>query len=169
MLCIYPSSVKIKDTPEEKMANLRAAYGFFMGHPGKKLMFMGHEFGHPDTWTENKGLDWNVADEPLHAGLSVYVRDLNQLYCSRPALYEMDYEPEGFEWINCTYEKENIVIFQRRGRESDASLVFVCSFLPDLHKQFRIGVPAEGVYRELLNSDAREYGGSGVVNEGRIR
>lgn len=156
------------DTPEEKMANLRAAYGFFMGHPGKKLMFMGHEFGYPDAWTENKGLDWNVADEPLHAGLSAYVRDLNQLYCSQPALYEMDYEPEGFEWINCTYEKENIVIFQRRGREPDASLVFVCSFLPVLHKQFRIGVPAEGVYRELLNSDAREYGGSGVVNEGRI-
>ena len=152
------------DTQEKKLANLRAAYGFFMGHPGKKLLFMGQEFAQTSEWSEAKGLDWNLLEYPNHVQMKEYVKALNQLYQTQPALYEMDYDPEGFEWINCTYDKENIVIFIRRSKKKEETLLFVCNFLPASYEKFQLGVPFAGKYKEILNSDAKQFGGGGMTN-----
>ena len=152
------------DTQEKKLANLRAAYGFFMGHPGKKLLFMGQDFAQPAEWSEEKSLDWNLMEYQNHDQMKAYVKALNQLYCSQPALYEMDYEPEGFEWISCTYDKENIVIFIRRSKKEEETLLFVCNFVPVAREKFQLGVPFAGKYKEILNSDAKQFGGEGMTN-----
>ncbi len=102
------------DTQEKKFANLRTAYGFMMGHPGKKLLFMGQDFGQMDEWNEKASLEWGLLKYDIHSQMKDYVKALNHLYRTQPALYKMDYEPEGFEWINCTYNDENIVIFERK-------------------------------------------------------
>ena len=152
------------DTQEKKFANLRAAYGFMMGHPGKKLLFMGQDFGQMDEWNENKSLEWTLLQYPVHKQMQDYVKALNHLYRTQPALSELDYEPEGFEWINCTYDKENIAIFARKTKKPEETLVFVCNFVPVAHEKFRLGVPFAGKYKEILNSDAARFGGSGMVN-----
>lgn len=152
------------DTQEKKFANLRAAYGFMMGHPGKKLLFMGQDYGQMDEWNENASLQWGLLEYPIHKGMQDYMKALNQLYKTQPALYELDYEPEGFEWINCTYNDENIAIFIRRSRKKEETLLFVCNFVPVAHEKFRVGVPFAGKYKEILNSDAVSFGGSGMVN-----
>ncbi len=152
------------DTQEKKFANLRAAYGFFMGHPGKKLLFMGQDFGQMDEWNENVSLEWDLLQYPVHSRLRDYVKALNHLYVSHPAMYEHDREPEGFEWINCTYDRENIVIFIRKSDRPEETLLFVCNFVPVAHEKFRIGVPFAGKYKEILNSDAEKFGGGGMTN-----
>ena len=152
------------DTQEKKFANLRAAYGFMMGHPGKKLLFMGQDYGQMDEWNENANLEWNLLQYPVHKEMQDYVKALNHLYRTQPALYELDYEPEGFEWINCTYSDENIAVFVRRSRKKEETLLFVCNFVPVAHTKFRVGVPFAGKYKEILNSDAVRFGGSGAVN-----
>ena len=152
------------DTQEKKFANLRAAYGFMMGHPGKKLLFMGQDFGQMDEWNENRSLEWELLQYPVHSQMQEYVKALNELYKSHPALYEKDYEPEGFEWINCTYQKENIAIFIRKTEKPEETLLFVCNFIPVAHEKFRVGVPFAGKYKEILNSDETRFGGSGMVN-----
>lgn len=152
------------DTQEKKLANLRAAYGFFMGHPGKKLLFMGQEFAQTAEWKEDKSLEWNLLENPNHANMKEYVKALNTLYTSQPALYEKDYDPEGFEWISCTYDKENIVIFIRRSAKKEETLLFVCNFAPVAHEKFQLGVPFAGKYKEILNSDAKQFGGEGMTN-----
>ncbi len=152
------------DTQEKKFANLRAAYGFMMGHPGKKLLFMGQDFGQMDEWNENAGLQWELLEYPLHKTLQEYVKALNHLYRTQPALYELDYEPEGFEWINCTYHEDNIAIFIRRTKKQEETLLFVCNFVPVAREKFHVGVPFAGKYKEILNSDAAVFGGSGMTN-----
>ena len=152
------------DTQEKKFANLRAAYGFMMGHPGKKLLFMGQDFGQMNEWNENKSLEWTLLQYPVHKQMQDYVKALNHMYRTQPALSELDYEPEGFEWINCTYDKENIAIFARKTKKPEETLVFVCNFVPVAHEKFRLGVPFAGKYKEILNSDAARFGGSGMVN-----
>ncbi len=152
------------DTQEKKFANLRAAYGFMAGHPGKKLLFMGQEFGQMDEWNENVPLEWNLLEYPVHKQMQEYVKALNHLYTSHPAMYELDDEPEGFEWINCTYQAENIAIFIRRSSKPEETLLFVCNFAPVVHEKFRLGVPFAGKYKEIFNSDSVSFGGSGVVN-----
>ncbi|MBP3927208.1 MAG: 1,4-alpha-glucan branching protein GlgB [Clostridium sp.] len=152
------------ETKVEKLANLRAAYGFQMGHPGKKLLFMGQEFAQNSEWSEAEGLHWNILEEQEHQQMQAYVKAWNHLYRSEPALYEQDYEPAGFEWINCTCDKENIVLFQRRGRREEDVLVFVCNFASNAYDAFRVGVPRAGIYEEVLNSDAKAFGGSGKTN-----
>ena len=147
-----------------KMANLRAAFGFFFGHPGKKLLFMGQDFAQTTEWTETREPDREEAKQPLHAQMSEYVRAWNRLYRSEPALFEMDYDPKGFEWINCMYDKENIVAFLRHGKDEDNTLLFVCNFGENDHETFRVGVPSAGRYKEILNSDASAFGGMGRVN-----
>ena len=152
------------DTQEKKFANLRTAYGFMMGHPGKKLLFMGQDFGQMDEWNEKESLEWGLLKYDVHSQMKDYVKALNHLYRTQPALYKMDYEPEGFEWVNCTYNDENIVIFERKTDKSEETLLFVCNFVPVEHEKFRLGVPFAGKYKEILNSDAKQFGGSGMVN-----
>lgn len=152
------------ETQEIRFANLRAAYGFMIGHPGKKLLFMGQDFGQMDEWDESRGLEWELLQYPIHRGMREYVKALNHLYRSEPALYRRDGVAEGFEWINCMRDEENILIFARWSEKPEETLLFVCNFLPVLREDFRVGVPFVGEYRELLNCDAREFGGSGIVN-----
>jgi len=150
----------------QKFANLRLLYGFMMGHPGKKLLFMGCEFGQWREWNHDSSLDWHLTGYSLHGGLQRWVRDLNTLYRGMPALYEMDFEPAGFEWIDCTDSQRSVVSFLRRGRNPDDVAVFVCNFTPVPHHAYRIGVPRGGFWKERVNSDASLYGGSGQGNIG---
>lgn len=152
------------DTMELKFANLRAAYGFMMGHPGKKLLFMGQDFGQVTEWNENESLPWNLLEYPEHKQMQQYVKQLNALYASHPALAAMDYHPEGFEWINCTAEEDNIIVFLRKTKKPEETLLFVCNFAPVLHEKFKLGVPFNGKYKEIFCSDSAEFGGTGVGN-----
>ena len=149
-------------TFEDKFANLRAAYGFMMGHPGKKLLFMGQDFAQMDEWNENASIEWELLQYPIHSQMKEYVKELNHLYTSHPALYQKDYQTEGFEWINCMDAADNIIAFLRRG--ADETLLFVCNFAPQLHEKLAVGVPFKGKYKEIFNSDAEKFGGSGKVN-----
>ena len=149
---------------EIKAANLRAAYGFMMGHPGKKLLFMGQEFAQIHEWNENAELDWGIVEQPLHKQMQEYVKSLNELYVNYPALHQMDYEPEGFEWVNCTDSEESIVVFLRKTKKKEETLLIVCNFDTVLHEKFRVGVPFAGKYKEISNSDAELYGGKGRTN-----
>ena len=150
----------------KKFANLRLLYGYMFGHPGKKLMFMGDEFGQWAEWNHDKSLDWHLLQYPQHAGLQRWVRDLNTFYRGGPALYEVDSEPSGFEWIDCNDTQRSVVSFLRRGRDPGDVLVFVCNFTPIPQHNYRVGTPRGGFWREALNSDAPLYGGSGQGNMG---
>lgn len=151
----------------QRFANLRAFYGYMWGHSGKKLLFMGAEFGQWSEWNYKESLDWYLLappSDPLHAQLREFVRDLNYLYQHEPAFSVLDCDPEGFAWIDC-YDSDNSVIsFMRRGTHKDDTLVFVCNFTPVPRHGYRLGVPYAGTYDEVLNSDDFRYGGSGVVN-----
>jgi 1,4-alpha-glucan branching enzyme len=154
----------------QRFANLRAYYGFMYTHPGKQLLFMGGEIAQNREWNHDIGLDWNLLDQPLHSGVQSVVRDLNALYKETPALYEVDYEPSGFEWIDGGDKQNSVVSFMRRparGNEEDYAVV-VCNFTPVVHEGYRVGVPGEAVFTEALNTDDSAYGGSGVSNGGRI-
>lgn len=151
-------------TQEEKFANLRAAYGFMLGHPGKKLLFMGQEFGQMDEWNENASLEWNLLQYPIHSQMQEYTKELNHFYQSHPALYAKDYHPDGFEWLNCMDSANNIVAFVRKTDKPEETLLFVCNFAPVLHQKYMVGVPFEGKYKEIFNSDAEKFGGSGKGN-----
>ncbi|MFT4105644.1 MAG: 1,4-alpha-glucan branching protein GlgB [Lacrimispora sp.] len=153
---------------EEKAANLKAAYGFMTGHPGKKLLFMGQEFGQIREWSENRSLDWDILEYPLHSQVKDYVKALNLLYTSQPALYQFDSDPEGFEWVECTDSENSIIAFLRKTKKKEETLLFVCNFDTIAHEKFPVGVPFEGKYKEILNSDAAVFGGEGRVNA-RVR
>ncbi len=151
----------------QRFANLRAFYGYMWGHPGKKLLFMGAEFGQWSEWNYKESLDWHLLQppsDPRHAQLRSFVRDLNHLYMQEPALSELDTNPEGFSWIDCHDSENSVISFQRRGKKEADTLLFICNFTPVVRYDYRLGVPHEGVYREILNSDITHYGGSGVVN-----
>jgi 1,4-alpha-glucan branching enzyme len=153
----------------QKFANLRCFHVFMYGHPGKKLLFMGGEFGQWREWNHDQSLDWHLLTEgPSHKGLQTLVRDLNQLYRWQPALYEVDFDPYGFEWIDCHDWQGSIVSFLRRARNPDDFIVVVCNFTPIPRYGYRIGVPTGGYYTELLNSDATIYAGSNLGNGGGI-
>jgi len=149
------------DLPD-KMANLRTAYGFMYGHPGKKLLFMGQEFGQTREWSEARELDWNLLEYPEHKSLHKYVKDLNKLYCEYDALYYNDCDPMGFEWMTCDDNENSTVAYIRRGSTPGRQLLFVCNFVPVLHEKYRIGVPCRGTYSLMLNSDDEQYGGKGI-------
>ncbi|MBR1444728.1 MAG: 1,4-alpha-glucan branching protein GlgB [Firmicutes bacterium] len=148
----------------QKFANLRVSYGFMYGHPGKKLLFMGGEFGQFIEWNEKQALDWFLLGYDLHQQMQDYVKDLNHLYKDESALWEYDFSPEGFEWIDCDDADRSIFSFIRKGKTMDDTLIFVCNFTPNSYETFKLGVPYEGCYKEILNSDDSKYGGSGIVN-----
>ena len=151
----------------QKFANLRTLYGFMFGHPGKNLLFMGGEFGQWTEWNDAKGLDWNLLEYDTHRQLQAYVRDLNTLYTTEPALFRHDASYQSFEWIDFHDSDNSVISFMRKNleREQD-TLVFVCNFTPVSRAGYRIGVALPGYYRELINSDETKYGGSGVGNNG---
>jgi 1,4-alpha-glucan branching enzyme len=148
-------------------ANLRALYGFMYGHPGKKLLFMGGEFGQSHEWNHDASLDWHLLEQgPYHRGLQRLVRDLNRLYRAEPALHQVDFEPAGFEWMDCADADHGVVAFVRRARDPRDFVLVVCNFTPVPRRGYRVGVPAEGFYRELLNTDGEAYGGGNMGNAG---
>ena len=150
----------------QKHATLRALYGYMFGHPGKKLMFMGAEIGQWREWDHDSSLDWHLLDEPLHRGLQAWVRDLNLTYQREPSLYEVDFEGQGFGWIDCQDNENSVISMIRRARHPHDFTVMVVNFTPVPRPVYRIGVPESGWYREVLNSDAALYGGSNLGNDG---
>lgn len=145
----------------QRFANLRAYYGFMFGHPGKKLLFMGAEIAQQREWNHDAELDWQLLDQPLHKGVQLLVRDLNQVYRETPALHELDFSPEGFEWVDWQDKQSSVYCWLRWA--SDGSFVLcIHNFTPLVRPGYRIGVPKSGQYKELINTDSKVYGGSGV-------
>jgi 1,4-alpha-glucan branching enzyme len=150
----------------QKFANLRLLYGYMYAQPGKKLLFMGCEFGQPDAWNHDHGLSWQVLRDSKHKGLARWVRDLNTLYRGTPALHELDCEPDGFAWIDCNDAQNSVLCMLRKGRTSKDLVLLVCNFTPTPQHNYRVGVPRNGHWEEILNGDASLYGGSGQGNIG---
>ena len=157
--------LKMPGTMPEKFANLKTAYGFMYAHPGKKLLFMGQEFGQEREWSEARSLDWYILDQPGHQGLQKFVKKLNALYKKYDAFYYNDCDQMGFEWINCNDNEHSQVSFIRRGSTAKDQLLFICNFTPVERENFWVGVPCLGSYTEILNSDAEEFEGEGRVNK----
>jgi 1,4-alpha-glucan branching enzyme len=137
-------------------------------HPGKKLLFMGGEFAQRREWTHEGELEWWVSDLPGHAGVKRLMTDLNRIYRSEPALYELDFSPEGFEWVDAGNSDMSIIAFLRKSAGDAPPLLVVCNFTPVPRANFLVGVPSRGVWREIINTDARDYGGSGWGNFGAV-
>ena len=156
--------MKMPGDKEQKFANLRAAYGFMAVHPGKKLLFMGQEFAQEREWSEERSLDWELLEQPEHQQFKNYVKALWNFYKEQPALYEMDYDTEGFEWINHMESEKNMLTFIRKTKKKEELLVIVCNFSPLSYEKYQMGVPYPGKYKEIFNSDAAEFGGTGVRN-----
>lgn len=152
----------------QQFANLRALYGYMYAHPGKKLHFMGSEFGPRREWSEEGELDWGLLGHAPHRQLIAFVRDLNRLYASNPALHEVDFGWEGFQWIDCDDAERSILAFARHSKGGARSVIVAANFTPVTREAYRLGVPAPGEYVELLSSDGAEYGGSGALNAGAI-
>ena len=150
----------------EKFANLRCLFGYMWGHPGKKLLFMGGEFGQWREWNHEASLDWHLCQYPMHDGMRQWLRDLNRHYARTPALYEQDFYGDGFAWIDCSDAANSVVAFLRRAKRPAPPALVVCNFTPVPRTAYRLGVPHAGRWREMLNSDARSYGGSGIGNFG---
>jgi len=149
----------------QKFANLRLSLGFMYGHPGKKLLFMGGEFGQFAEWSEKKPLDWYLLDYDHHRQLKQYIHDLNHLYLNEKPLWIKDYQREGFEWIECDDVSTSTVSFYRTGSGERDIVIFLCNFSSTPQMNYRMGLPFAGRFKEVLNSDSRQYGGSGIVNE----
>jgi len=151
-----------------KFANLRLLYSYMYAHPGKKLLFMGGEFGQWEEWDHDRPLSWDLLRWDTHQGVRRFVRDLNLLYREIPALHEVDFRPEGFEWIDFRDVDNSVVAFLRRGKHPDDAVVCVFNFTPVPREKYRVGVPWAGRYREALNSDAAAYGGGNAGNGGAV-
>lgn len=153
----------------QKFANLRLLLGYMYAQPGKKLLFMGGEFGQWREWGHDESLEWHLLQYAPHSGLQKWVSDLNHVYRSQPALYELDFDQAGFEWIDCNDVEHSVVSLIRKGRSRNDIIAVVCNFTPVTHSNYRIGVPQPGFWTELLNSDAKEYGGSNQGNLGGVK
>ena len=152
----------------QKFANLRLLFAYMYAQPGKKLLFMGDEFGQVREWAHDSSLDWNVLQYPVHHGLQSWVQQLNWLYAQEPALHDFDSDPNGFEWIDCNDNAASTISLLRKSRSPSQNIVIVCNFTPIPRLNYRLGVPGGGFWREILNSDAKEYGGSGMGNLGGV-
>jgi 1,4-alpha-glucan branching enzyme len=152
----------------QKFANLRLLYGYMYCHPGKKLLFMGGEFGQRQEWYHEESLHWHLLENSSHKGMQRWVQDLNRHLKAEPALFEIDFSHEGFEWIDAGNSEQSVLSFIRKGKSADSILLAVCNFTPVVRDNFRVGVPKAGFWREVLNSDAKEYGGSGTGNFGGV-
>jgi 1,4-alpha-glucan branching enzyme len=153
----------------QRFANLRAYYGFMFGHPGKKLLFMGSEFGQENEWRHDHSLDWHLLEQPRHAGIQALVRDLNRLYRTVPALHEFDCEDAGFEWLVMHDAERSVFAWLRKGRQTQERCLVVVNFTPEVYRDYRIKVPFSGTWREILNTDSALYGGTNIGNAGAVR
>jgi 1,4-alpha-glucan branching enzyme len=153
----------------QKFANLRLLHAYMFAHPGKKLSFMGGEFGQWNEWDHDTGLDWHLLDWEPHCGVQRLVADLNRLYATQPALHEVDFDWRGFEWLDCHDADASVLSFLRRAKDPGDFVVVVCNFTPVLRHNYRIGVPELGFYREVLNTDADTYGGGNIGNLGGLQ
>ena len=160
---------KMPGDDPQKFANLRVLLGYMYTQPGKKLLFMGGEFGQWREWDHDSGLEWQLLEQDLHKGLQRWVRDLNTLYRGEPALHELDCESAGFEWIDADDAERSTLAYLRCDRPRSDLLVVACNLTPVRRDNYRMGVPRAGRWRELLNSDAPLYGGSGQGNLGGVR
>ena len=152
----------------QKFANLRVLLGYMYAQPAKNLLFMGGEFGQWGEWNHDVSLDWHLTQYPLHAGLQRWVSDLNHFYKQAPPLFEKDFDPSGFDWIDCGDNEQSVISLVRFGESSSDLTLTVCNFTPVPRHNYRVGVPRKGSWREVLNSDAQEYGGSGQGNLGEV-
>ncbi len=152
----------------QRFANLRALYGHMWGHPGKKMLFMGGEIGQWWEWNHDDSLQWHLLDSPQHRGLQQYIADLNRLYQTEPALYEVDFDWQGFQWIDLHDSDNSTLTYIRYAQDKDDCVVCACNFTPVPRERYRMGVPRDGLYRELLNSDSEIYGGSNMGNGGGV-
>jgi len=152
----------------QRYANLRLLYGYMIGHPGKKLLFMGAEFGQWREWVHEESIEWHVSDFSTHRGLCQWLGDLNRLYRTEPALYELDFSNDGFEWIDCNDVEDSTISFIRRGRNTGSMVLVVCNLTPVPRSAYRMGVPRSGFWEEILNSDSEIYGGSNMGNSGGV-
>jgi 1,4-alpha-glucan branching enzyme len=159
---------KMPGDPWQKFANLRLLFSYMFTQPGKKLLFMGDEIGQWNEWDHETSLDWHLLQYRPHSGLQKLVQDLARLYRNEPALFELDFEPGGFEWIDCNDSLHSVVSYLRKGRSTGDVMLIVCNFTPAPHIGYRIGVPRGGYWQEVLNSDAHDYGGSGYGNLGGL-
>ena len=149
----------------QKFAQLRLLLGYMIGHPGKKLLFMGFELGQFSEWKDKEQLDWQLLDFDMHLKIFAYIKELFKIYKRSKPLYELDHHHDGFEWIDVNNSGQSIFSFIRRGSSENDLLIFVCNFTPVVYQNYLIGVPYEGSYREILNSDEESFGGSGVINK----
>jgi len=153
---------------EDKFSNLRLLFGYMYGHPGKKLLFMGGEIGQWREWNHDRALDWDLLQWQPHQKLQKFVQDLNRFYTSHPALYEVDFHYNGFEWIDFRDSDKSIASFLRRAKNPDEFVIFIFNFTPIVQQDYRIGVPVAGYYQEVINSDAETYGGRNLNNAGGV-
>jgi 1,4-alpha-glucan branching enzyme len=154
--------------PWQKAATLRVLYAFMFAHPGKKLLFMGSEFGDWREWNHDLSLDWDLLRWPMHAGIQQAVSDLNRVYQAEPALHEVDFDAAGFSWIDCNDYESSVIAFMRRARDPRNFVITAFNWTPISRDAYRVGVPEPGFYRELINTDAGLYGGSNVGNGGGL-
>jgi 1,4-alpha-glucan branching enzyme len=153
----------------QKYANLRLLYGYMFTHPGTKLLFMGSEFGQSAEWNFEASLDWHLLQYPFHQGIKAVITALNTLYKSEPALYEKQFSPEGFEWINYSDHENAVMTYIRKGNDAKNDLIVICNFTPVVRENYRIGIPRKGELTEIFNSDAKLFGGSGVQQNGKLK
>jgi 1,4-alpha-glucan branching enzyme len=151
---------KMPGLGDDKFKNLKAGYAFMMGHPGKKLLFMGQDFAQVQEWDEKRELDWYLLENPQHAGVQTFVRELLHLYKSHPALYEQDINWNGFEWINANDSYRSIFSFVRKSKDGKDNLLFVCNFTPMAYDDYRVGVPENKELTLLINSEQKKFQGT---------
>jgi len=152
----------------QRFANLRLLFGYMYAQPGKKLLFMGGEWGQVREWTHDASLEWHVLQYPVHRGVQKWVEQLNRVYREQPALHELDNDPAGFEWIDCNDNSASTISLLRKDRSPGERIVVVGNFTPVPRLNYRLGVPSGGFWRELLNSDSSDYGGSNMGNAGGV-
>lgn len=152
----------------QRSANLRLLFGYMYGHPGKKLLFMGGEFGQCKEWNHDESLEWNVLQYPHHQGVQKWIKDLNYFYKTEPVMYELDFSIDGFEWIDSHDWEQSIISFIRKGKNTGEIILVVCNFTSIPRYNYRVGIPHGGFWREVLNSDAEIYGGGGCGNSGGV-
>jgi 1,4-alpha-glucan branching enzyme len=155
---------KLPGSTEQKFAQLRALYAYMWAHPGKKLLFMGGEFGQWREWTETESLDWHLIEDPLHSGVQRLVRDLNDVYGANNALWEGDSQPEGFEWLDVDNALENVVAFMRKSPEAGKQLICIGNFSAVRRRNYRLSLPMAGEYKLLINTDANVYSSAADVD-----
>ncbi|WP_186580489.1 1,4-alpha-glucan branching protein GlgB [Aquibacillus kalidii] len=152
----------------QQFANLRLLFGYMIAHPGKKLLFMGGEFGQYIEWRDEYELDWLLFDYPLHGQLFDYVKALNHFYRNQPSLYRLDHEPAGLEWIDPNNNEQSILAFKRKSKQPSEDLLIVCNFTPSVYEDYKVGVTDPGTYEEIFNSDCSSYGGSNQINTNKL-